>query len=824
MVSLKDRCRFKKTLVLGLFCLGALIYLCMLARVNILNFKGSFVRQSRAHLVSLARAQARHIETVFERLDSRIEQGACRFLNNRESTLDPIDLLVQEIGLPIEAFVVCDAQGDLIAGQGESAAGASLTSAFLDTLRFKPIQQGAAVRLDRSDPERVWVISTVHDGNAFTGYAAAVFRWDDLLQDLRIAGVTSESSLLFADPEQRRSASARVPSADGILARAARGFEGTAELGAAPADVPSFEGNLVAGYCPAFLFNESWPVAVIADDAQLQASVKAHAEGIFVAMICLFLVLLVICGSFYLSERGRLILEQQTQLSSTTTELHMVAAEKRRLTEQFKHELSFLRQVLNALPFGLYWKDENGQILGQNPALGALLEQSDDPSEAMNAINDQALDHEVRVKGVPLMHVPQTLHTAGGQAQQILVSRIPLRGPNGRITGTLNCQLPADCFKNLHSGCVCDFLDDECIADMWTVPMLLVGSDQQVLYANPAFAAWSGIAHEQIHSASFDTLLDLAGPSLTRIARADAAGEWMPLTVSGKAMQAFIQPLSIGHRDATLVLLADLGGAALRPASEQSSAGQTRSAQANGAQMAVSEKDRPDILVVDDVEENRILLEMLLDKEGCIVKGCSCGQDAVNLCRQKRFDLVLMDIQMPGMDGFETLRQIRLIELNFATPVIAMTASERREDETVAIECGFDDYLSKPINQKIVRQKIWRALQKVKQAHDAGAGRDIISFLDGNPDYGKAIETFVQNLPGRLDEMKEAFACRDFQALAFKVHALKGVGGFAGFSIYTEKARQMEDAIRQQQMDDIARQLDELMDMCLRTRLKSDCS
>jgi response regulator RpfG family c-di-GMP phosphodiesterase len=179
---------------------------------------------------------------------------------------------------------------------------------------------------------------------------------------------------------------------------------------------------------------------------------------------------------------------------------------------------------------------------------------------------------------------------------------------------------------------------------------------------------------------------------------------------------------------------------------------------------------------------------------------------------------------MPDMDGFETLRQIRGVELNFATPVIAMTASERREDELAAIECGFDDYLSKPVNQKMVRQKIWRALQKIKQASDAVEGRDIVSFLDGNPDYGKAIETFVQNLPGRLDEMKEAFASRDFRSLAFKVHALKGVGGFAGFSIYTEKARQMEDAIRQQQLDDIACQLDELMDMCLRTRLKSERS
>jgi CheY-like chemotaxis protein/HPt (histidine-containing phosphotransfer) domain-containing protein len=815
MLRLKDRCHVRKTVIVGLFCLGSLLYLCLLARVNIQNFKGLFARQSRTHLVSLARAQARHIEMSFERFEHQIEAAALHVMNPQAEVPVKIDILTQKFSLPVEAFYVCDAQGGILEQFAGDASKAVAGGSIADIISRNPIG-GRSVRLDGSDTGRLWVTAAVENPQGVQGYAAAAIRWDDLLTSLRIPGVTSKEGFVFSDPQLRRKPE-NMPFAEDILAKTAKGSEGAAVLDSTNIQAESGGSNLLVGYCPAVLHHESWPVAVVADDAQLQAAVKAHAEGIFVAMICLFLLLLVIYGSFYMSERRRVILEQQTQLSSTTAELHMVAAEKRRVTEQYKHELSALRQILNTLPFGIYWKDENGQMQGQNPALGALLEQSDDPAEAMEVINDKALDHEVRTKGVPLMHVPLSLRKLG-QEQKLLVSRIPLRGANGRITGTLSCQVPASCFKNLRCGSICGFLDDECLADLWAVPMLLLGSDRRILHANPAFMEWSGLSHEQISSTPCDKLLELSGSALTEMARVDASGQWMPLTVIGRTMQAYVQPLAIGHRDATLLLLAEKASA-----SSAATGGQSSEA-AGGLQDCTGQTAKPEILIVDDIEENRILLEMLLKKEGCTVTCCAGGPEAVSLCRQRRFDLVLMDIQMPEMDGFEALRHIRLHELNFSTPVIAMTASEKPEDEIAAIECGFDDYLSKPVSQKTVRQKTWRAIQKVKQASDAAEGRQITSFLDGDPDYGKAIETFVQNLPGRLDEMKDALAGRDFRSLAFKVHALKGVGGFAGFSVYTEKARHMEEAIRQQQIDDIARQLDELMDMCLRTRLKSDCS
>ena len=228
------------------------------------------------------------------------------------------------------------------------------------------------------------------------------------------------------------------------------------------------------------------------------------------------------------------------------------------------------------------------------------------------------------------------------------------------------------------------------------------------------------------------------------------------------------------------------------------------------------------ILIVDDIEENRMLLEVILSKLGYTPIQCSGGQLAVQLCRQEKYDLVLMDIQMPDMNGLEAAKQIRADSLNPTIPIIAMTASDRKDDEMTALGSGCDDYMTKPINRRLLEQKIWRNLAKMRQIREAELGHEIVSFLEGDPDYHKTIETFVGNLPSRIEEMRQALDANNLKELAFKVHALKGLGGFAGFSVYTEKAARIEDSLRLQDMDKIQQQIDEMIQMCVRTTIKSD--
>jgi CheY-like chemotaxis protein len=228
------------------------------------------------------------------------------------------------------------------------------------------------------------------------------------------------------------------------------------------------------------------------------------------------------------------------------------------------------------------------------------------------------------------------------------------------------------------------------------------------------------------------------------------------------------------------------------------------------------------ILVVDDVEENRLLLEVLLKKLGHKINFCANGQEAVDVCKKEAFDVILMDIQMPLMDGKEATQQIRAEGLNTKTTIIAMTASVQKADELAALDAGCDDCLTKPVDRKKLERKLGRIVARVEQVRTAEQGGEIISFLEGDPDYQKAIETFVDNLPSRVEEIKGAYEKGDMKDFAFKVHSLKGLGGFAGFPVFTEKAKLMEQTLKANEIDKLHSQVDELVQLCLRTRLKGE--
>ena len=106
-----------------------------------------------------------------------------------------------------------------------------------------------------------------------------------------------------------------------------------------------------------------------------------------------------------------------------------------------------------------------------------------------------------------------------------------------------------------------------------------------------------------------------------------------------------------------------------------------------------------------------------------------------------------------------------------------------------------------------------------KSDETAAQGGDITSFLADDPNYHKMVDMFVNNLPKRLKEMQEALDEGNLQDLAFKVHALKGLGSSAGFPIYTDKAGALEQAVMNNQIDRVREQLDEMIQLCLKTKL-----
>ncbi|MBL7750242.1 MAG: response regulator, partial [Chitinophagaceae bacterium] len=105
------------------------------------------------------------------------------------------------------------------------------------------------------------------------------------------------------------------------------------------------------------------------------------------------------------------------------------------------------------------------------------------------------------------------------------------------------------------------------------------------------------------------------------------------------------------------------------------------------------------ILLVDDVEMNRMVASAVLSDYGVNITEAENGADAIRLLREQPFDLVLMDLQMPVMDGLNATFQIRN-ELKLTIPVIALTASAMRRDNERCFQVGMNDYVTKPFNEE----------------------------------------------------------------------------------------------------------------------------
>jgi two-component system sensor histidine kinase/response regulator len=119
--------------------------------------------------------------------------------------------------------------------------------------------------------------------------------------------------------------------------------------------------------------------------------------------------------------------------------------------------------------------------------------------------------------------------------------------------------------------------------------------------------------------------------------------------------------------------------------------------------------DRLRVLVVDDNAVNLMIAHEMLSNAGMDIVDASDGQQAVDRVRAERFDLVLMDMQMPVMDGLEATRTIRAMPDRQGLPILAMTANAMAADRELCLESGMDDVLTKPIDpdQLIARVRSW---------------------------------------------------------------------------------------------------------------------
>jgi two-component system cell cycle response regulator len=123
------------------------------------------------------------------------------------------------------------------------------------------------------------------------------------------------------------------------------------------------------------------------------------------------------------------------------------------------------------------------------------------------------------------------------------------------------------------------------------------------------------------------------------------------------------------------------------------------------------------VLVVDDVPANVKLLQARLNAEYFEVVAASSGPEAIELCAKGDCDIVLLDVMMPGMDGFEVCRVLKADPRTMHLPVIMITALDSTEDRVAGLEAGADDFLSKPVNDLALTTRV-RSLVRLKMLGD----------------------------------------------------------------------------------------------------------
>jgi signal transduction histidine kinase/CheY-like chemotaxis protein len=243
------------------------------------------------------------------------------------------------------------------------------------------------------------------------------------------------------------------------------------------------------------------------------------------------------------------------------------------------------------------------------------------------------------------------------------------------------------------------------------------------------------------------------------------------------------------------------------------------------------------ILVVDDGDSNRRLIKLFLTRANATVVEAENGAVALETIAKEKFDVVLMDMQMPEMDGITATRLLR--ETGYSQPIIALTANASPEDRQKCLQAGFDGFLTKPINIDELISTLINQLDRIgirnnsttmleqepimpatytpsaKKAMDTDPRETVISrrrkpaaktemltrkspihttLSMDDPEFFEIVYDFILKLNTSVYEMYQCVELQDYSKLAKQAHWLKGSGGTCGFDALYSPSCKLEEA------------------------------
>ncbi|OGS97786.1 MAG: hypothetical protein A3H99_09295 [Gallionellales bacterium RIFCSPLOWO2_02_FULL_59_110] len=224
------------------------------------------------------------------------------------------------------------------------------------------------------------------------------------------------------------------------------------------------------------------------------------------------------------------------------------------------------------------------------------------------------------------------------------------------------------------------------------------------------------------------------------------------------------------------------------------------------------------VLLVEDNELNRQLATALLARAGIEACPVCDGAEAIQAAQQQAFDAVLMDVQMPTMDGLEATRRIRENPALAGLPIIAMTANVMVGDRDRCLAAGMNDYIAKPIQHNVLYATLARWTKRTVLLEPAAAaarhvsgifpGLDpdrAIAGMGGEDTYLTVLEKFIPNQRQAAQSIRDALDAGDRTTAERLAHTLKGIAATVGATALAESAHLLETAIREEETEKYAR-------------------
>ena len=213
------------------------------------------------------------------------------------------------------------------------------------------------------------------------------------------------------------------------------------------------------------------------------------------------------------------------------------------------------------------------------------------------------------------------------------------------------------------------------------------------------------------------------------------------------------------------------------------------------------------VLLAEDNLTNQKMATFMLKKAGCRVDVVENGRDAVRAVFDQPYDLVFMDVQMPGMDGLEATATIRKRESETGghVPIVAITAHAMKGDRELCLQAGMDDYISKPIRPIDLFRIVERVLSEpfIRTKHDLASERRsgkavfnqdaFMERLGGELEIAREIvKVFLEDAPEQIEGLRQALEKRDADAVRRCGHKLKGSAGAIGAEAIQQVAYEIE--------------------------------